>query len=170
MELCIQKKAIKGVERDGIYGMDSEMGNTRAGAAMFSLNLITCFMFKLCACIPLMETKNNFQNNAIGVLLYKLLCIALIFSLGPITRNEMTGSKDLIILRSYLYQYICMFISIYIYICIYIYIILSGYSYFSFLPDSLEFRSCLFPHIPITVECPYHCGVLPLKSFCLSDE
>ena len=43
MELHIQKKTIKSVERDGIYGMDSEMGNTKAGAAMFSLSLITCF-------------------------------------------------------------------------------------------------------------------------------
>ena len=117
MELHIQKKTIKSVERDGIYGMDSEMGNMRAEAATFSLSLITCVMFELCACIPLMEPKINFQNNAIGVLLYKLLCIALIFSLGPSTRNEMPGTKDLIILRPH--WYICMFISRYI---IFIYI------------------------------------------------
>lgn len=41
MELHIQKKTIKSVERDGIYGMDSEMGNMRAEAT-FSLSLITC--------------------------------------------------------------------------------------------------------------------------------
>ena len=70
MELRIQKKTIKNVERDGICGMDSEMGNTKAGAATFSLSLITCFMFKLCACVPLMEPKINFQNNVIGVLNY----------------------------------------------------------------------------------------------------
>lgn len=150
--------------------MDSEMGNTRAEAATFSLSLITCFMFELCARIPLMEPKINFQNNAIGVLLYKLLCIALIFSLGPITRNEMTGTKDLIILKPY--WYICMFISrniIYIYIDkIYIAYLDIHTSVFSLTP--WQFRSCLFPHIPITVECPHHCGGSPLKSFCLSDK
>ena len=57
MELRIQKKTIKNVERDGICGMDSEMGNTKAGAATFSLSLITCFMFKLCMC-SIDGTKN----------------------------------------------------------------------------------------------------------------
>lgn len=80
--------------------MGSEMGNRGAGVAMFTINLITRFLFKLCAYIPSIEIKINFQNNAIGVLSYKLLCIALIFSLGLITRNRITGSKDLIIFKA----------------------------------------------------------------------
>lgn len=83
--------------------MGSEMGNRGAGVAMFTINLITRFLFKLCAYIPSIEIKINFQNNAIGVLSYRLLCIALIFSLGLITRNKITGSKDLIILRPHIY-------------------------------------------------------------------
>lgn len=140
------------MERDGICGMDSEMGNTRAEAATFSLSLITCFMFELCARIPLMEPKINFQNNAIGVLLYKLLCIALIFSLGPITRNEMTGTKDLIILRPY--WYICMFISRNI---IYIYI---DKIYIAYLDIHTSVFSLAIQILPVSSH-PHHCGVSP---------